>query len=73
MFHFSFQCFISKNTEGANQKHCGSDSKTQWERIKNTVGAIQKHNGSELKTLWERYKNTEGAITRSLSVLKSET
>ena len=73
MFHFSFQCFIFKNTVGAIQKHCGSDTKTLWERYKNTVGAIQKHNGSDSKTLWERYKNTEGAMTRSLSVLKSET
>ena len=40
MFHFSFQCFISKNTVGAIQKHNGSDSKTLWERFKNTEGAI---------------------------------
>ncbi len=32
MFHFWFQCFILKNTEGEKQKHCGSDSKTLWER-----------------------------------------
>ena len=32
---------------GAILKHCGSDSKTLWERFKNTVGAIQKHNGSD--------------------------
>ena len=39
MFHFWFQCFIlktlrekNKNTEGAIQKHCGSDSKTLRER-----------------------------------------
>ena len=55
------------------QKHCGSDSKTLWERFKNTVGAIQKHCRSDLKTLWERFKNTEGAIDRSLSVFKNET
>ena len=24
--------FHSKNTEGEKQKHCGSDSKTLWER-----------------------------------------
>ena len=40
MFHISFQCFISKNTVGAIQKHNGSDTKTQWERYKNTEGAI---------------------------------
>ena len=39
MFHIMFQCFISKtlwgrfkNTVGAIQKHCGSDSKTLRER-----------------------------------------
>ena len=32
MFHFQFQCFILKNTEGEKQKHCGSDSKPLWER-----------------------------------------
>ena len=32
MFHFWFQCFILKNTVGEKQKHCGSDSKTLWER-----------------------------------------
>ena len=39
MFHFWFQCFIlktlrekNKNTVGAIQKHCGSDSKTLRER-----------------------------------------
>ena len=49
MFHIMFQCFISKtlwerfkNTEGAIQKHCGSDSKTLRERFKNTVGAINR-------------------------------
>ena len=47
MFHFCFQCFILKNTVGEKQKHCGSDSKTLWERFKNTVGAIQKHCGSD--------------------------
>ena len=31
--------FHTKNTEGEKQKHCGSDSKTLWERFKNTVGA----------------------------------
>ena len=58
MFHFMFQCFISK---------------TLWKRFKNTEGAIQKHWGSDSKTLWERFKNTEGAIDRSLSVFKNET
>ena len=47
MFHFYFQCFIQKNTEGEKQKHCGSDLKTLWERFKNTEGAIQKHWGSD--------------------------
>ena len=46
------------------QKHCGSDSKTQWERFKNTEGAIQKHCGSDSKTQWERFENTEGAIQK---------
>ena len=46
MIHFCFQCFILKNTVGEKQKHCGSDSKTLWERFENTVGAIQKHCGS---------------------------
>ena len=39
MFHFQFQCFIqktlrekNKNTVGAIQNLCGSDSKTLWER-----------------------------------------
>ena len=32
MFHFWFQYFILKNTVGEKQKHCGSDSKTLWER-----------------------------------------
>ena len=39
MFHFYFQCFIqktlrekNKNTVGAIQDLCGSDSKTLWER-----------------------------------------
>ena len=54
---------------GAILKHCGSDSKTLWERFKNTVGAIQKHNGSDSRTLWERFENTMGAINRSLCVL----
>ena len=36
----------NKNTEGAIQKHCGSDSKTLRERFENTVGAIRKHCGS---------------------------
>ena len=40
MFHLLFQCFILKNTVGEKQKHCGSDSKTQWERYQNTEGAI---------------------------------
>ena len=31
--------FHSKNTEGEKQKHCGSDSKPLWERLKNTEGA----------------------------------
>ena len=38
--------FHTKNTEGEKQKHCGSDTKTQWERYQNTMGAIQKHSGS---------------------------
>ena len=42
MFHIMFQCFIFKNTEGAIQKHCGSDLKTLWERFKNTEGAIDR-------------------------------
>ncbi len=39
MFHFLFQRFMLKklwekikNTVGAISKHCGSDSKTLWER-----------------------------------------
>ena len=39
MFHFLFQRFMLKtlwkkikNTVEENQKHCGSDSKTLWER-----------------------------------------
>ena len=33
-FYVSFlvSMFHSKNTEGEKQKHCGSDSKTLWER-----------------------------------------
>ena len=33
-FNVSFlvSMFHSKNTEGEKQKHCGSDSKTLWER-----------------------------------------
>ena len=42
MFHFSFQCFISKNTVGAIRKHCGSDSKTLRERYKNTEEAMMR-------------------------------
>ena len=40
-FYVSFlvSMFHSKNTEGEKQKHCGSDSKTLWERFKNTEGA----------------------------------
>ena len=47
-FYVSFlvSMFHSKNTVGEKQKHCGSDSKTLWERFKNTVGAISKHWGS---------------------------
>ena len=40
-FYVSFlvSMFHTKNTEGEKQKHCGSDSKTLWERFKNTEGA----------------------------------
>ena len=31
-FIFSFNVSLKKNTVGAIKKHCGSDSKTQWER-----------------------------------------
>ena len=49
-FYVSFlvSMFHTKNTVGEKQKHCGSDTKTLWERFQNTEGAW-KHSLSVLK------------------------
>ena len=53
-FYVSFlvSMFHTKNTEGEKQKHCGSDSKTLWERFKNTVGAIKRSHCVFLNETW---------------------
>ena len=50
------------------QKHCGSDSKTQWERFKTSVGAIQKHWGSD-NTLPQCFKKWNMKLKWNMKVL----